>query len=165
MVLWLRHPYLTPIKRNPLRTPKRWGFCLGGKVLTNKTERDIIMANFDESKIKRDKDGKFAEQNARKAQDLERKFNDDLPVAPKESLSKKEWALWYKAVAENKALGYWAEELDDKNAILKIENNNSHKIVITGGTFETPKAKEIYSFSSADEMNDYIEVLKDYDKQ
>ena len=46
------------------------------------------------------------------------------------------------------------------NAILKVENKNSHKLVITSGIFEKPKAKTIYSFSSSDEMNDAITELK-----
>ena len=110
-------------------------------------------------------DSGIRKQEESKRKELEKKYNDDLPLKSKEGLSKQEWALWYKAVAENKVLGYWAEELDDGNAILKIENNNSHKIVITGGTFENPKANAVYSFSSADEMNDYIGVLKSYDEK
>ena len=35
------------------------------------------MVDFDESKVKRDKDGRFAEKNARKIQELERKFLPD----------------------------------------------------------------------------------------
>lgn len=78
----------------------------------------------------------------------------------KDQLTKQEWALWYKAVAENKKLGYWAEELENGDALLKVENKNNHKLVITSGTFENPKAIAIYSFSSSDEMNDAIERLK-----
>ena len=40
------------------------------------------MVEFDESKHKRDKDGKFAKQNERKVQELEKKYNDDLAPAP-----------------------------------------------------------------------------------
>ena len=82
-----------------------------------------------------------------------------------QTLTPQEWALWYKAVAENKALGYWSDTTEDGNAILTIENKSNHKIVITSGTFENPKANAVYSFSSSDEMNDYIEVLKIYDKK
>ena len=35
-------------------------------------ERDTIIADFDESRVKRDKDGKFAEKNAGKIQELEK---------------------------------------------------------------------------------------------
>ena len=129
---------------------------------------------FEENKHPRDKGGKFTtkgnegskeyRQNTDYKQILEDKYNSELPGKPnKEQLTQQEWALWYKAVAENKALGYWAEELDNGNALLKVENKNSHKLIITGGTFEKPKAIKIYSFSSADEMNDYIEVLKHYE--
>ena len=127
---------------------------------------------FEENKHPRDKDGKFTSkgnesnkeyrQNTDYKQILENKYNSELSGKPnKEPLTQQEWVLWYKAVAENKALGYWAEELDNGNALLKVENKNSHKLIITGGTFEEPKAIAIYSFSSADEMNDAIKELKE----
>ena len=106
-----------------------------------------------------DSNGRFTSKNGTAA--LEKKYNDDLPLEPKGNLSKQEWALWYKAVAENKALGYWVEELNDGTALLKIENGNAHKIVITSGTFEEPKAEGVYSFSNADELNDAMEELKE----
>ena len=126
---------------------------------------------FEENKHPRDNGGKFttkcnegSKSSNSRQEELENKYNSELPGKPnKEQLTQQEWALWYKAVAENKALGYWAEELDNGNALLKVENKNSHKLIITGGTFEKPKAIKIYSFSSADEMNDYIEVLKHYE--
>ena len=75
-------------------------------------------------------------------------------------MTKQEWALWYKAVAENKKLGYWTEETENGFAFIKIENKGNYKIVITGGTFEKPTAKIIYSFTDADIMNDAITELK-----
>ena len=123
------------------------------------------MAEFKEEEHPRKKDGKFApkgkgESKQDRQKELENKFNSDLPLVFKTSLSKQEWALWYKSVAENKALGYWAEETDDGNAILMIENNGKHRIVITGGTFEKPKAKVIYSFSDTAKMLEFIKELK-----
>ena len=119
-----------------------------------------IMAQFDESKHPRAKDGKFTNGNDyrqntsydeirktdnEKRKKLENKYNSDLSSKQNKSqLTSQEWAIWYKAVAENKALGYWAEETSTGNAILKVENKNSHKLVITSGTFEKPKAKKIY---------------------
>ena len=76
------------------------------------------------------------------------------------ALTKMEWALWYKAVAETKKLGYWAEETLNGNAILRIETENSYKIVITSGTFENPKAKFIYTFRNSDYLINAIEVIK-----
>ncbi len=135
------------------------------------------MATFEESKHPRDKDGKFIEKNGRgkeyrqntsyneiKKQQLEDKYNSELPgKTNKEQLTKQEWALWYKVVVENKKLGYWAEELDNGDVLLKVETEKSTKLVITSGTFEQPKVKAVYSFSNSDEMNDYIEVLKHYE--
>ena len=76
------------------------------------------------------------------------------------TLTKMEWALWYKAVAETKKLGYWAEETLNGNAILRIETENSFKIVITSGTFEKPEAKFVYTFINSDYLIDAIEVVK-----
>ncbi len=62
---------------------------------------------FDESKHKRDSDGKFAKQDGARTSDkekrtkLERKFNDDLPVKPKNryvDLPKKEYAQMCSAI-------------------------------------------------------------------
>ena len=113
-----------------------------------------------------DKNGRFTKMSTaalkkRQTIELEKKYNDDFSLKSNSNLSKQEWALWYKAVAENKALGYWSEELGDGTAVLKIENDNAHKIVITSGTFEKPKANAVYSFSSSDELNDAIERLKE----
>ena len=137
------------------------------------------MAEFDESKHPRAKDGKFTNGNDyrqntsydeitkkdnKKRKELENKYNSELPSKPnKDQLTKQEWALWYKAVAENKKLGYWAEELPNGRALLKVENKYSHKLVVTSGTFKDPKADIVYSFSNSDEMNDYIGVLKNYE--
>ena len=106
---------------------------------------------FEENKHPRDKGGKFttkgnegSKSSNSRQEELKNKYNSELPGKPKkEQLTQQEWALWYKAVAENKVLGYWAEELDNGNALLKVENKNSHKLIITGGTFEKPKAIKI----------------------
>ena len=136
------------------------------------------MPTFEENKHPRDSDGKFTDkdgkftskgnegskeyrQNTDYKQILEDKYNSELPGKPnKEQLTQQEWALWYKAVAENKKLGYWAEELPDGRAVLKVETKYSHKLVITSGTFEEPKVKAVYSFSNSDKMNDAIEEIK-----
>ena len=121
----------------------------------------------------REHDGKscpYDKITSEELSELETQEIEDTPKyeekkVDKKSLTSQEWALWYKAVAENKALGYWAEELSDGTAILKVENGNNHKLIITSGSFEKPKANAVYSFKNANEMNDYIEVLKSYDKK
>ena len=132
------------------------------------------MPTFEENKHPRDSDGKFTDKggsnkkprqntsnNEIKKQQFENKYNSDLPSKPNtDQLTKQEWALWYKAVAENKKLGYWAEELSDSKAVLKVETKYLHKLVITSGTFEEPKVKAVYSFSNSDKINDAIEEIK-----
>ena len=121
----------------------------------------------------REHNGKVCPYDNMSTKELSELASQEIETAPKykekkvdkKSLTSQEWALWYKAVAENKAQGYWAEELSDGTAILKVENGNNHKLIITSGTFEKPKANAVYSFKNADEMNDYIEVLKSYDKK
>ena len=118
-------------------------------------------------------DGKSCPYDKMSSKELSKMAKQEIETAPKyeekkvdkKSLTSQEWALWYKAVSENKALGYWAEKLSDGTAILKVENGNNHKLIITSGTFEKPKANAVCSFKNANEMNDYIEVLKSYDKK
>ena len=119
---------------------------------------------FDESKHPRDKDGKFTDGNSFGGSDNGDKLLkavNEYSVTNKSSLTSQEWALWYKAVAENKKLGYWAEELPNGDAILRVENNDSHKLVITSGTFDKPKAKTIFEFDNSDDLIDFIEKLKE----
>ena len=118
---------------------------------------------FDESKHPRDKDGKFTDGNSFGGSDNGDKLLkavNEYSVTNKSSLTSQEWALWYKAVAENKKLGYWSEELTNGDALLRVETNGLHKLVITSGTFEDPKAEAVYSFNNSDDMNDALERFK-----
>ena len=128
------------------------------------------MAEFKEEEHPRKKDGKFApkgkdESKQDRQKELENKFNSDLPLVSKNSLSKQEWALWYKAVAENKALGYWYHPVNKKTSLLTIETKSTYKIVVTGGTFLSPKVKGVFSFRNTQEMFNNIEVIKELWKE
>ena len=76
------------------------------------------------------------------------------------NLTSQEWSIWFQRVAENKKLGYWAETLSNGDALLRVETEKSSKLVITGGTFEKPKAKAVFTFSNSDKLNDAIGVIK-----
>lgn len=118
---------------------------------------------FDESKHPRDNDGKFKDKDNFGGSDNGNKLLKAVSEhgkLDKGSLTSQEWALWYKAVSENKKLGYWAEELPNGDAILKVENKGAHKLVITSGIFEKPKAEAVYSFNNSDDMNDTLERFK-----
>ena len=125
------------------------------------------MAEFDERKHPRKKDGKFAPKgNGESRQsELERKYNNDLPIKPNIALTKQEWALWYKAVAENKALGYWYCPINKNTSLITIETKRTYKIIVTGGTFLKPKAKAVFSFKNTQEMFDNINVVKELWKE
>ncbi len=137
-----------------------------------------IMAEFREEEHPRDNDGKFKDKGASdKFNKLIEKCSDNPEQDKKNiiqtqnnntpnkgTLTKQEWALWYKAVAEYKKLGYWEHETPNGNGILKIETNNSTKIVITSGTYENPKAMSIYSFKNNEDILDFIKELENYEK-
>lgn len=114
-------------------------------------------------------DGKSCPYDKMTSEELSELATQEIETAPKykekkvdkKSLTSQEWALWYKAVAENKAQGYWAEELSDGTAILKVENGNNHKMVLTSGTFDKPEVKAVYSFSSSDALDDAIMELRE----
>ncbi len=127
---------------------------------TGMTPKEVWDALKERGISQADSSEKFKEVEELKTKSIDELHKKSVVKINKNTLSSQEWALWYKAVAENKALGYWAEELDNGNALLKVENKNSHKLIITGGTFEKPKAIAIYSFSNVDKMNDFIKELK-----
>ena len=124
----------------------------------------IIMAIEDRNgNLHGEKDGKFVPKNKseEKPYDSRDNFGElNKKLSKALSMTNQEWALWYKAIAENKKLGYWANELLNGDALLKVETENTTKLIITGGTFEKPIAKAIYSFKNSDDMNDVIERLK-----
>lgn len=74
------------------------------KGLTNTTECGIVIADFDESKHKRDERGRFSDKDqrgakARQSLELEKKYNDDLPIReriflPDEILPRSIGARW-----------------------------------------------------------------------
>ena len=100
---------------------------------------------------------KFKEVEELKTKSIDELHKKSVVKINKKVLSSQEWALWYKAVSEIEMLGYWVEKTNTGDALIKIETNNSHKIVITN---ENSEPKAVFSFSSSDEMDDAIERLK-----
>ena len=66
-------------------------------------------------------------------------------------ISKKEWALWYSAIADIKR-GMWYP-IFEEDYVIRVEN----KIFITSGTFEMPILVSVYKFNSVVEAEFYIE--------
>lgn len=123
------------------------------------------MAQFNESKHPRDEEGKFTNKDCSVEYRQNTSYKDILSSnklkVKSSDMTKQEWALWYKAVADNKKLGYWAEELPNGDALLRVETNSSSKLVVTSGTFERPKAKTIFEFDNADDLIYFIAKLKE----
>lgn len=119
------------------------------------------MAEFDESKHKRDERGRFSYKDqrsakARQALELEKKYNDDLaPEKKKVNLTQKEFASWYQKIGEIKRGGY-VDKMSNGNKLIPIGN----KIVVTAGTYEKPKAKMVFEFESEEKMFENLGKLK-----
>ena len=97
-----------------------------------------------------DINGRFTSKNGTAA--LEKKYNDDLaPVKKSETLTKKEFAVWYKKLGEIKRGGY-VDKMSNGNKLIPIGN----KIVVTSGTYEKPKAKMVFEFENEERMFDYV---------
>ena len=75
------------------------------------------------------------------------------------SLTPKEWAIWYKTVADIKKLDYYADKIGN-DYIVPIESDGKYKIILTCGTFENPKARKIYSFDSSEELEYFIYLIR-----
>lgn len=78
----------------------------------------------------------------------------ELPIPKAEEkvtkLSKKEWAQWYKAIGDIKR-GMYVHRKNGKKYII-IGN----KIVITSGTYESPKAEKVIEFDSWEKIEEFL---------
>ncbi|MBP3495506.1 MAG: hypothetical protein J6K52_04795 [Clostridia bacterium] len=70
--------------------------------------------------------------------------------APNVSLSKQEWALWYKAIGEIKRGMY----VPTKSGKKLIEINN--KIVVTSGTYVKPYAEYVLEFDNWEDVEEFL---------
>lgn len=67
-----------------------------------------------------DSNGRFTSKNGTAA--VEKKYNDDLaPVKKSETLTKKEFAVWYKKLGEIKRGGY-VDKMSNGNKLIPIGN-------------------------------------------
>ena len=112
---------------------------------------------FDESKHPRDSDGKFTnkEGGASKKATLNDigntiKGNRAKQKSPEISLSKKEWAMWYRALGDIKR-GMYVPKRNGKKLIV-IGN----KIVFTSGTYTSPRAEKVLEFDDWDDLERFL---------
>ena len=110
-------------------------------------------------------------QDNEKREKIARKYNTDqdtnISLAPqKVNLTKKEWALWYKTIGEIKN-GAYVGKMSNGNKLIRIEyydkanDKGVFSIVITGGTFERPKAIQRLNFLNDEELDRALDRLKD----
>lgn len=117
------------------------------------------MANFDESKHPRDDDGKFTDGNGARwttskrdysnVQGEEKKRLQSDSGSGKISLSKQEWAQYYKIIGDEQH-GDFVYHIGKGGRAVRLGN----KMVFDNGSFEKPKVTQVVEFPSNDAMND-----------
>lgn len=138
------------------------------------------MNAFEESKHPRDKDGKFTDSgggNSRAgeakrifelAEKLGIEYNkntsyqtikarvEQLEKAKRQnvSLSKQEWAQYYKILGDEKH-GNFVFKTKSGQRVVRLEN----KVIIDNGEFENPRVQKVYEFRDNDIMNDWFNDL------
>lgn len=98
------------------------------------------MAEFDEKKHPRQKDGKFTNSNF--FESAEETVN----------LSKREWAQYYETLGKIKSGNAYAEVTGKGNRMVIVENY----LVFDNNCYVSPRVKKILKFNSEDELQDYL---------
>lgn len=114
----------------------------------------------------RDRDGRFTEKGASEGEKLREAvgiYSDDpeadaeyIPV--KAELTKRDWARLYQRLGEIER-GAPVEKLANGEMIFplhKMDEGDVPKVVIVGGTYESPKMKTVISFQSEEEMYEWL---------
>ena len=117
------------------------------------------MANFDESKHPRDDDGKFTDGNGSRWTTSKRDYSNVQGEGNKRlqfdsgsckiSLSKQEWAQYYKIIGDERH-GNFVYHIGKIGRAVRLGN----KMIFDNGSFENPKVTQIVEFPSNDAMND-----------
>lgn len=106
--------------------------------------------HFDESKVKRDKLGRFAEMSSKEISDTIKQeighhryieaVNDRVPF---NSLTSNQWRLWYQEQTQREK-SYLLCEHSERRFV-----NVEDVFVLTNGSFDKPKVEAIYKFYSS----------------
>lgn len=116
------------------------------------------MTEFDENKHPRNEDGRFTNGGAKEFRQNESYtaiLKADRSAA--NTLTKKEFAIWYKKIGEIERGGCVAENLNG-DKLIPIEN----KLAVTSGTYEAPELVAVVAFKSEDEMYFWLSNRGDY---
>lgn len=121
------------------------------------------MAKWNECEHPRDDDGKFTDGNGSRwttskrdysnVQGEEKKRLQSDSGSGKISLSKQEWAQYYKIIGDEQH-GDFVYHTQDGGRAVRLEN----KIVLDNGSFENPQVSNIIEFTNNDLMNDTINL-------
>lgn len=117
------------------------------------------MAKWNESEHPRDDDGKFTDGNGSRwttskrdysnVQGEEKKRLQSDSGSGKISLSKQEWAQYYKIIGDDQH-GNFVYHIGKIGRAVRLGN----KMIFDNGSFENPKVTKIVEFPSNDAMND-----------
>lgn len=117
------------------------------------------MAKWNESEHPRDDDGKFTDGNGSRwttskrdysnVQGEEKKRLQSDSGSGKISLSKQEWAQYYKIIGDEQH-GNFVYHIGKIGRAVRLGN----KMIFDNGSFENPKVTKIVEFPSNDAMND-----------
>lgn len=98
--------------------------------------------------------GQYAKDGASSDSDNECPDKVDLFKEAEEvvSLSKQEWAKYYKKLGEIKAGNAYAEVTDKGNRMVVIDNN----LIFDNNSYVSPRVKKIFKFNTEEELTKYL---------
>lgn len=102
------------------------------------------MAEFDEKKHPRQKDGKFTNSNF--FESAEETVN----------LSKREWARYYETLGKIKSGTLSVRLTPNGDRVIILEN----KLIIDNNKYQRPKVHAIKEFRDNDSLNDFVKLLE-----
>ena len=102
----------------------------------------------------------YDEATGRYGTPAERKRLKELGID--DTLTKRDWARIYERLGEIKRGGRCYRRPNGEKLIPlhKMEEDDTPKLVIIGGTYERPRLKTVIEFSSEEEMFDTMERMK-----
>lgn len=131
-------------------------------ILTKVKKGFIIMAReFDESKVKRDRLGQFAEMSAKEISGtIKQEIGDHKYIqavngrVSHNALTENQWRLWYQEKTQ-KEKSFLLDKIDERRLV-----NVEGIFVLTGGTFSEPIVEAVYKFRQDEESKEFASLLE-----
>lgn len=108
-----------------------------------------------EEKHPRDEDGKFTEKGTGKQFRQNASYGEILKADNKVTLTKQEWANYYKTIGEIKA-GLLAKRYSQSGRHYIIIGS---KVIFDNDNFENPRVYEVVKFKSEDALFDWLDAI------